>query len=122
MDASLLIIGKKALPPLMVDSDTPIIRGIDQVLLAYAEADMLDYHRQYGKAQAKFAEAEKLFADAVALEQQQDQRPTESKKPQCRRGQLGRNDRCGLCADWAMDTGRWNHGSGIYPSQLRAGL
>jgi hypothetical protein len=75
----MMIIGKRTLPPLVNDSDMPIIRGIDQVIIAYAESDMLEYHRQYGKAQQKFAEAEKLFADAVALEQQQTNVPRRAK-------------------------------------------
>lgn len=39
------------------DSDTPCLRGIDNALLAYAEGDMLARARQYGKAQAAYAEA-----------------------------------------------------------------
>lgn len=79
VDGSMLVIGKKALPALVNDADIPIIRGIDQVIIAYAEADMLEYHRQYGKGQQKFAEAEKLFTDAVALEQQQTNVPRRAK-------------------------------------------
>jgi hypothetical protein len=39
------------------DSDSPCLRGVDNALLAYAEADMLERSRQYAKAQNKFAEA-----------------------------------------------------------------
>jgi hypothetical protein len=39
------------------DSDSPCLRGADNALLAYAEADMLERSRQYAKAQNKFAEA-----------------------------------------------------------------
>lgn len=38
-------------------TDSPCLRGVDNALLAYAEGDMLERARQYGKAQAKFAEA-----------------------------------------------------------------
>src|SRR4030095_15924635 len=79
VDQELLIIGKRTLPELTQDSSVPIIRGLEEVLTAYAEADMLDYNRQYGKAQSKFAEAEKLYADAVALEQQQTNVPRKVK-------------------------------------------
>lgn len=39
------------------DSDTPTLGGIDNALLSFAEGDMLERARQYGKAQAKFTEA-----------------------------------------------------------------
>lgn len=39
------------------DSDSPCLRGVDNALLAFAEADMLERGRQYAKAQAKYAEA-----------------------------------------------------------------
>jgi hypothetical protein len=105
--SSMLIIGKKVLPPLMVDSDTPIIRGIDQVLRAYAEADMLEYHRQYGKAQQKFQEAEKLFADAVALEQSQTNVPRRAKNLTVSGDSLAEmtDAVCARIGQWAPDVG-----------------
>ena len=39
------------------DTDTPTLNGIDNALLAFAEGDMLERGRQYGKAQVKFTEA-----------------------------------------------------------------
>lgn len=39
------------------DTDSPCLRGIDNALLAFAEADMLERGRQYAKAQTKFTEA-----------------------------------------------------------------
>ena len=39
------------------DTDTPTVNGIDNALLAFAEGDMLERGRQYGKAQVKFTEA-----------------------------------------------------------------
>lgn len=39
------------------DDDTPTLGGIDNALLAFAEGDMLERSRQYGKAQVKFTEA-----------------------------------------------------------------
>jgi len=41
----------------LTDSDTPTLNGIDNALLAFAEGDMLERARQYGKAQTKFTEA-----------------------------------------------------------------
>ena len=53
---------KRAWSNLYDDSETPIIRGCTTALLAYAHADLLEYMRQYGKAQSKFAEAMALEA------------------------------------------------------------
>ena len=39
------------------DDDSPILNGIDNALLAFAEGDMLERSRQYQKAQLKFTEA-----------------------------------------------------------------
>ena len=53
---TLLVLGKLKVVALG-DTDSPKINGIDNALLAYVEADMLEHVRQYGKAQAKQAEA-----------------------------------------------------------------
>ena len=42
------------------DNDSPCLRGVDNALLAYVEADMLERARQYGKAQNKYAEGKAL--------------------------------------------------------------
>ncbi len=55
------------------NSDTPCLRGIDNALLAYAEADMLERARQYGKAQAKFAEASAQVQLMLDIEKGQQQ-------------------------------------------------
>lgn len=52
---TLFALGKVKLEAL-TDSGTPALRGIDSALLAYVEGDMLERARQYGKAQAKYAE------------------------------------------------------------------
>ena len=39
------------------DTDSPCLHGVDNAVIAYAEGYMLERARQYGKAQAKFAEA-----------------------------------------------------------------
>tara|TARA_R110000751_G_scaffold238309_2_gene339167 strand:+ start:158 stop:883 length:726 start_codon:yes stop_codon:yes gene_type:complete len=39
------------------DDDSPILNGIDNALLAFAEGDMLERSHQYQKAQLKFTEA-----------------------------------------------------------------
>jgi hypothetical protein len=55
------------------DSDSPCLRGIDNALLAYAEADMLERARQYGKAQSKFTEAGAMVEIMKDLERGQQQ-------------------------------------------------
>lgn len=55
------------------DSDTPCLRGIDNALLAFAEGDMLERARQYGKAQAKYTEAAAHFAIMKDIEKGQQQ-------------------------------------------------
>ena len=53
---TLLVLGKLKITALG-DTDSPKINGIDNALIAYVEADMLEHLRQYGKAQAKINEA-----------------------------------------------------------------
>lgn len=67
---SLLILGKLKLVAL-ADSDSPKINGIDNVLVAMVEGDMLEHTRQYQKAQVKFTEAMNHLNIAKDLENQQ---------------------------------------------------
>lgn len=39
------------------DTEAPVLRGIDNALLAFAEGDMYERSRQFSKAQVKFTEA-----------------------------------------------------------------
>jgi hypothetical protein len=45
----------------MGDSDSPVINGAENALLAYAEGDMLERSMQYQKGQLKFAEAANML-------------------------------------------------------------
>lgn len=45
----------------MGDSDSPVVNGAPNVLLAYAEGDMLERTFQYSKAQLKYTEATTLL-------------------------------------------------------------
>jgi hypothetical protein len=45
----------------MGDSDSPVINGAENALLAYSEGDMLERSMQYQKAQVKFTEAANLL-------------------------------------------------------------
>tara|TARA_S200002703_G_scaffold159632_1_gene173823 strand:- start:5968 stop:6699 length:732 start_codon:yes stop_codon:yes gene_type:complete len=53
------------------DSDSPIIHGIDNILLAYGEGDMLERGRKYAKAQVKFQEAGALLSAAREAQRNQ---------------------------------------------------
>lgn len=54
---SLLLLGKRRLRDLWNDEDVPILRNIENALVSFVEADMLEYARQYSKAQVKLQEA-----------------------------------------------------------------
>lgn len=69
---SLLALGKRRLSPLVNPNDTPALRSIDNALLAFAQADLLERQRQYAKAQAKVAEAAGLMDTMRALEASQN--------------------------------------------------
>lgn len=56
VDSTAYVLGKVKWQELE-DSHSPVLRGIDNALIAYVEGDMLERARQYGKAQAKFSEA-----------------------------------------------------------------
>lgn len=68
---TLAIIGKKRFRQMNLDTDAPMIRGIDNALIAFATADMLERGRQFGKAQAKVAEATQLVQLAKDVERGQ---------------------------------------------------
>jgi hypothetical protein len=55
---------KRTMQPLVNDQDTPKIRGLDNALIAFAQADMLQEQRQYAKAQGLMQEASVLLLDA----------------------------------------------------------
>jgi hypothetical protein len=55
---------KRTMQPFVNDQDTPKIRGLDNALIAFAQADMLQEQRQYAKAQALTLEAGTLLIDA----------------------------------------------------------
>lgn len=64
---NLLILGKRRIRKLTHDLDTPLIRNIDNALIAFATSDMLERERQYGKAQLKIQEGAALLDQAKAL-------------------------------------------------------
>jgi hypothetical protein len=66
--------GKRALIPLVNNDDRPIIRNVDNALIAFVQGDMLQRARQYGKAKEAFAEAGALLQSIQNLETQQSAR------------------------------------------------
>jgi hypothetical protein len=71
---SLLVLAKRKPKPLLNDLDTPTIRNIENALLSYTLADMLELLRQYSKAAAKAQEAAAFLAEARDMEANQGQR------------------------------------------------
>jgi len=67
---ALLVLGKLKVVALD-DLDSPKINGIDNALLAFVEADMLQHLRQYGKAQVMQQEASAQLAVCRDLETSQ---------------------------------------------------
>lgn len=55
------------------DSDSAVIRGIDNALLAFAEGDMYERSRQFSKSQVKFTEAAAHIQIMKDLEKGQQQ-------------------------------------------------
>jgi hypothetical protein len=66
-----LILFKRTFRPLVNDSDSPELTGIDNALLASAIGDMLEGQRQYGKAQIKMQEASMMASQMADLERHQ---------------------------------------------------
>lgn len=66
-----LCYGKRRCEPVVNDGDVPLITGIDNALLMYAQADMLQRQRQYAKSQAILAEATAQVQELLDLEKNQ---------------------------------------------------
>lgn len=66
-----LVQGKRACPGLNSDTDTPLLRNIDNALVAFAQSDMLERQRQYSKAAAKAQEAAGQLKIMLNLELEQ---------------------------------------------------
>ena len=68
---NLYIVGKKKIQPMVSDYDTPMVAGIDNVLIHFATGDMLQRSRQVGKAQLEIQQANGLMQ--VARDQENNQ-------------------------------------------------
>lgn len=62
------ILHKRKLVNLSADTDEPVLHGVDNALMTFAHADMLQWMRQYGKAQAIQSEAVGLLAQLKNVE------------------------------------------------------
>ena len=69
---NLFALGKLKLET-MGDTDSPVLRGVDNALLAFAEGDMYERSRQFAKSQVKFAEAAAHIQIMKDLEKGQQQ-------------------------------------------------
>lgn len=65
---TLSVLGKKPFVPLDFGSEQPLIRNLDNCLIAFGLADMLQRGRQYGKAQSQMQEATVLLSELAKLE------------------------------------------------------
>lgn len=66
-----LAIGKSTCIPLTTDTDSPLISGTDECLVAFVMGDLYQWQRQFGKAQAFFQEAQALLQKMVEIETSQ---------------------------------------------------
>ena len=62
------VLGKRKCPAFTGDNDQPPVRGMENLLIAMAQGDMLERERQYGKANLKFQEGVALLNQFKAEE------------------------------------------------------
>jgi hypothetical protein len=67
-EQTIRVLGKRTMPTFSNDLDEPALNGVENCLLAFAQADMLQRERQYGKAQAMQTEALGLLDQLKDLE------------------------------------------------------
>jgi len=73
-DGTLLILGKEKITPMNEDGDSPRLHGVTNTLIAFVEHDLLQYDRQFGKAQVKQQEASALLTKMQHIESYQEAR------------------------------------------------
>jgi hypothetical protein len=79
-NGTLYILGKQQSPTRQLGEAAAVsadadfsIRGCENAIMAFVEGDLLEYSRQHGKAQAKFAEAAALVSVMKDMERNQQQ-------------------------------------------------
>lgn len=65
------IVGKSVFVPLVNDSDVPILRGIDNALIALSEGDMMCYINQVGSANSYYTKGQAMVQEMIDLETKQ---------------------------------------------------
>jgi hypothetical protein len=65
---TLRVLGKKPFVPLDFATEKPLIRNLDNCLIAFATADLLQRARQFGKAAQQMQEGAALLAELARLE------------------------------------------------------
>jgi len=99
-----LLVGKR-IPAALGDNDSPILRNIDNALIAYTHADMLRRERHYAKANVVFEEANALLAAAKAVETDQANKPRRSKNLTAAGNTLAElaDAVCARVGSWSLD-------------------
>ena len=86
----LLVLGKGLKPTLANDTDTSPLTGIDQAWIAYVNGDVMQWMRQFSKADKYFVEARHYHDKMIELEEQQAAHQTQIIPADD--GDYGRND------------------------------
>lgn len=101
---SLRIVGKRTMPAL-ADGDSLILRNLDDCLLAFATADMLQRQRQYGKAKELVEEGGALLEAAKKVETEQTAKARRAKNITVAGDSLAEmvDAVCARCGTWTLD-------------------
>lgn len=101
---SLRVVGKRTMPTL-ADGDSLILRNLDNCLLAFATADMLQRQRQYGKAKELVEEGGALLEAAKKVETEQAAKARRAKNITVAGNSLAElvDAVCARCATWTLD-------------------
>ncbi len=68
---NVVILGKSVFTQLSENSDEPKLKGVDNTILAFAEAWFLEFLNQRGSAQTKIQEANLMMNTMISLEKEQ---------------------------------------------------
>lgn len=103
---ALYIVGKRAMLPLTSDGDSPVLRNLDNCLMAFAQADMLQRQRQYAKAKELVEEGAALLEAAKKVELEQAALPRRTKTTSVTGDTLAemRDAVCAKTGFWAQDS------------------
>ena len=77
-NSTVTVVGKRVRPEL-TDGTSPILRNIDNILIAFTMANMLERQRQYAKANQQVEKGGALLEAAKRVEMEQSNRPRRAK-------------------------------------------